>query len=367
MAKHLTEDQKKYVLQRYNEGTSLRAIGREIERPDITVRRTLESMGVEFGVARTTNKRSSPETEALVVRLYDEGTTWALIMEQAYITDVTVSKILKRNGRDLTRQGTTEGEEEIISALYAAGHSARHIGEKLGHSKTTIVRSIVTNGGKIRIAGCEYPDYFDVVDTPEKAYWLGFIAADGCMITTAGHPEGDHLAIQLAIVDRDHLAKLKKVLGAQAAILTGANTGFGNGTQRRASLTVGSRRLAMALIALGITPRKSATAEPWNGPADLMPHYWRGMVDGDGSIARKGDGLWTLFLCGSEACVRAFTAWAHDVCGTNATPYFKSGCWYVSIAGRYQVRKLVAALYENVPVSLDRKQERANAVLAAGN
>lgn len=71
-----------------------------------------------------------------------------------------------------------------------------------------------------------------------------------------------------------------------------------------ANLSVGSRRLADALIGLGIGPRKSATQEPWNGPEDLMPHYWRGLFDGDGSLARKSADLWTVFLCGSEPCVR---------------------------------------------------------------
>jgi hypothetical protein len=107
--------------------------------------------------------------------------------------------------------------------------------------------------------------------------------------------------------------------------------------------------------------------QPWHGPADLMPHYWRGMFDGDGSLAIKGPGLWTAFLCGSEPCVRGFKEWAAGICGTTATPYFRTGCWYVSISGRFQVPKLVRAMYGDAPVSLDRKQERADAILAAAH
>ena len=83
------------------------------------------------------------------------------------------------------------------------------------------------------------------------------------------------------------------------------------------------------------------------------------MVDGDGSLARKTEGLWTVFLCGSEPCVRAFAAWAARICGTTAKPYYRTGCWYISMSGRYQVPKLVRALYAQAPVSLDRKQETA--------
>ena len=364
--KHLTPEDKQYVLRRHQEGASLRGIGKEIGRPDITVRRTLEAAGITFGPPRTSNKRSSPETEAHVLRLYDAGRSWKEIIEQARVTSVTVSKILERNGREFDRQPEgTEGKTEIITALYSAGHSTRDIGAMLGHGKSTVNAAIVRHGGTIRqMPGTERPDFFDVIDTEEKAYWLGFITADGCIVATPEHPEGNHLAVRLAVRDKSHLDKLKAALEASANVTGGIANGFGV-PKGYASIAVGSRRLTEALIALGLTPRKSATAEPWDGPADLMPHYWRGLFDGDGSLAIKCPGLYTAFLCGSEPCVRTFTAWAHEICGTDATPYFNTGCWYVSIAGRFQVAKLVRAMYEDATVSLDRKQERADLIMEA--
>ena len=46
-------------------------------------------------------------------------------------------------------------------------------------------------------------------------------------------------------------------------------------------------------------------------------------------------------------------------------PYDRNGCWYISISGRYQVPKLVRLLYAQAPVSLDRKQDTADRILAA--
>lgn len=365
--RHLTPDERQQVLRRHQEGASLRAIGREIGRPDITVRRTLESLGVTFGPPKTSNKRTPAAIEALVLHLYDNGRTWREINEQAGITSVTLGKILKRNGRDYDRRSDAEDNAAIITALYAAGHSTRDIGAMLGHGKTTVNAVVVRHGGEIRQqVGVDRPDFFDQIDTPEQAYWLGFLSADGCVISTERHPEGDHLSVRLAARDKGHLVKLKATLGAHASVLDGVSNGFGKPAPS-ASLNVGSRRLTDALVALGITPRKSATVEPWDGPAHLMPHYWRGLFDGDGSLARKGPGLWTMFLCGSEPCVRGFRAWAHEICGTTATPYFKTGCWYVSISGKFQVAKLVRAMYADAPVSLDRKQERAIQILAAAS
>ena len=364
MAPRLTPENRQHILQRHRENVPLRQIAREIGRPDMTVRRVLESEGVSFGEPKTTNRRSSPETEAHVLRLYDQGLSWAEINKRAGVTSVTVSKILSRNGHDPDRKPEgTEGKAEVITALYDAGRSTREIGQMLGHSKSTINAVVASNGGKLRkIEGCENPDFFDVIDTPEKAYWLGFISADGCIVTTARHPEGDHLAVQLSAKDRGHLLKLKAALAANAGVHTRAVEGS---SRRLTSLSVGSRRLTGALLALGITPRKSATLQPWSGPEHLMPHYWRGMVDGDGSLARKGDGIYTVFLCGSEAVVQAFTEWAGEVCGTKAKPYIHSNIWYIAVSGRHQVPKLVRALYEDAPVSLDRKQEIADRILEA--
>src|SRR5260370_4402854 len=251
--KHFTPEQKQHILSRYPEGISLRAIGREMERPDITIRRTLEALGVLFGEPRTTNKRSSPENEALVVRLYNEGLTWAEIIEQAGVTSVTVSKILARNGRNFGRRGNSEGKEDLIRALYESGHSTRAIGDMLNLGKSTVNAVIETAGDSLRHpGGCENPDFFDQVDTPEKAYWLGFISADGCVIATSAHPEGSHLSIQLTIRDKDHLIRLKETLGAYAAISTGVSNGFEKLTGYAQFITQ-SRPLTHALIALELT------------------------------------------------------------------------------------------------------------------
>lgn len=363
--KHLTPEDRQYILKRHDEGASLRAIGRETGRPDITIRRALEAAGISFGPPRTANKRTAPETEALVLHLYDAGRSWQEINERAGITSVTLGKILKRNGRQYGRRSDAEANADAILTLYDAGYSTRDIGAALGHGKTTVNAVIARHGGELRQRpGCEYPDYFDRIDTPDKAYWLGFLSADGSLIATPAHPEGNHITVRLAVRDKSHLVKLKAATGATAGVHEGVSRGFGKPTAS-ANLTIGSRRLTDALIALGIHPRKSAIVEPWDGPADLMPHFWRGLFDGDGSLARKSPVLWSAILCGSEPCVRGFRAWAAGLTGTTATPYFRTGCWYVSISGRHMVAKLVRAMYEDAPVSLDRKQERANAILAA--
>ena len=49
--------------------------------------------------------------------------------------------------------------------------------------------------------------YFEKIDNNNKAYWLGFIAADGCVSNKKG---GRYLYIELSRKDRDHLEKFKE-------------------------------------------------------------------------------------------------------------------------------------------------------------
>ena len=63
---------------------------------------------------------------------------------------------------------------------------------------------------------------FDSIDTEEKAYWLGFLFADGNISHT-----GNRLEVRLSIKDLSHLEKFRKFLGLTTAIRTGICNGNG--------------------------------------------------------------------------------------------------------------------------------------------
>jgi hypothetical protein len=199
-------------------------------------------------------------------------------------------------------------------------------------------------------------EYFDAITTPEQAYWLGFLAADGAVLKTA---KTYGVRLELAKRDAEHVRLFAQALGSDKTPQPSRTFVY---------VQLDSRHLVESLARLGITPRKSATAEPWNGPAELMPHYWRGLFDGDGCIHRRSRGngtSWDLTQAGSRACVTGFAEWAQSVCGTRATPrHVKGGCWHMAIAGSCMPQKLTAALYGDAPVALARKLQLAREFLA---
>ena len=198
--------------------------------------------------------------------------------------------------------------------------------------------------------GRKYPvdeSYFDAVTDERRAYWLGFITADGCVIH--GKNGGKVLRVELSDRDAVHVRQLATDLGADRPLQF---------SRSFAAFSVGSIRLVNALARLGITPRKSATVKPWDGPPDLMPHFWRGLFDGDGSICKvKGRTDWALSICGSRACVEGFASWAMAITGSTAqVSLIRGECWRWAVVGSRKPQLLAEALYRDATVALDRKQ-----------
>jgi len=199
--------------------------------------------------------------------------------------------------------------------------------------------------------------YFDEVDSPVKAYWLGFIAGDG------GVSQGA-LIVNLAAKDAAHLANFAAALRSDAPVRERHSVAAGR-RYPRASLQINSVRLTAALARLGVGPRKSVALQPWNGAAELMPHYWRGLVDADGTIGLGP--RWLLNLVGTQAVVTAFGAWALSVepsIRARVRPH--KSIWSFTIGGRILAQSAAQVLYGQDGPALPRKRDRAVMLLSSG-
>jgi hypothetical protein len=209
--------------------------------------------------------------------------------------------------------------------------------------------------------------FFDVIDTEAKAYWLGFINADGCVragpVGAAGW-QRHALSVKLKESDAGHLRKLKADMASESPIYIAPQAGRAGPA---AGIDMSSPHLVESLISLGVTPRKSLTATPWDGPAHLMRHYWRGMVDGDGTIGKHPGprDKWYLKLIGSEAVVEAFRVWAVAVTGSVAEKCPKGNIWSWTAGGLASPQALARELYGGSTVYLDRKHALALQLMAA--
>lgn len=131
---------------------------------------------------------------------------------------------------------------------------------------------------------------FDVIDTEEKAYWLGFIFADGSIRSIEGQIKPKYtLEVSLKGLDIEHLRKFNKFMKASKEIKI-TKSKCGNKEFDRYRWIITNKHLWNTLYKLGCTSNKSLSLEfPENNifrDTSLIRHFIRGYFDGDGCISR---------------------------------------------------------------------------------
>ncbi|MDP2789444.1 MAG: LAGLIDADG family homing endonuclease [bacterium] len=113
--------------------------------------------------------------------------------------------------------------------------------------------------------------------SPEMAYVLGFIFADGNIIYT----KRATWFWSLQINDREILEKIKTTLNSSHII--SKKKKYKNEKQSY-RLQIGSKEMCADLIKLGLTERKSKTLLFPEIPEKYFPSFLRGYFDGDGGV-----------------------------------------------------------------------------------
>lgn len=189
---------------------------------------------------------------------------------------------------------------EKLLKLNSNGFTQKQIAKELGVSRATIQRTL----RKMQVSTPNYHNalkfdntVFDVIDTEEKAYWLGFLYADGNVSSTDNNVE-----LSLSSVDIEHLEKYRKFLKNKSEVKVGK---IKNGTKEyeRCRLTVTNKHFKEQLVKLGCVPNKSLVLK---FPKDVFEkdslkyHFIRGYVDGDGCISFTKTGRLVLQIIGTK-------------------------------------------------------------------
>lgn len=122
--------------------------------------------------------------------------------------------------------------------------------------------------------------YFEVIDSSDKAYFLGLLAADGNV-----SPRLTAVRIALKANDQGILEKFREFLGEDAPELKmkySKNKGVVSAPQK--ILCLSRVTMVQDLITHGITPNKSKTLKIKNSFQGFERDFLRGVWDGDGSI-----------------------------------------------------------------------------------
>lgn len=127
--------------------------------------------------------------------------------------------------------------------------------------------------------------YFDVIDTEYKAYILGFIFADGCIVDNFN---GRQKSLRIEIIETDGyilLPLIKDIQNKDSYRYKYAPSAIAKGHSPKACVSINSDQLCEKIINLGCKINKTTLGLDFpNIDKDLIRHFIRGFFDGDGCI-----------------------------------------------------------------------------------
>ncbi|MFX1556059.1 MAG: LAGLIDADG family homing endonuclease [Promethearchaeota archaeon] len=121
-------------------------------------------------------------------------------------------------------------------------------------------------------------NYFDRIDSKEKAYWLGFIYADGCINIDKRSEGTRRLMIKIKKEDDFLIKAFAKTIGFNSnSIKLNKNNGM-------LRIIIGNKKLTIDLINWGVIPRKSQVIKmPKFQKREYYLAFLLGFFEGDGT------------------------------------------------------------------------------------
>ena len=250
-------------------------------------------------------------------------------------------------------------EHPEIIKLYNSGFSTYKISEKYKVSRKTIGDILKKYLKKLRGFNkpCTKDEYFfERIDTQEKAYWLGFLYADG-------YNSGNGIVLSLQKSDINIIKRFKKDIRSSSKIYFIEKEQMSiksMNVQGMACLAVSSKKISKDLDKLGCVKAKSLILKfptEEQVPNHLISHFIRGYFDGDGCCCvSKHNGLFLSFSSSKDFCseLKRFLKNTIDI---NTYKTYKKGNNAASlyISGFNQIKKFYNFLYSDANFYMKRK------------
>lgn len=209
-----------------------------------------------------------------------------------------------------------------------------------------------------------HKNFFSIIDSEEKAYWLGFIGADG------GVRLGKLLEIEIKRSDKEHLLKFTQALGTTKNIYETTKYDKRNGkSYPAAKIAIFSKQIIKDLENYGIGETKSLTLDiDFNKiPKHLHTAFWRGFIDGDGWLSPTNPDINVKYpqlgLGSTKIMCRKFKEFIKNyLMITNDGPYKYDdrAIWIIQYLTTKNVLEICHYLYDDAKIYLDRKRQVAN-------
>jgi len=254
----------------------------------------------------------------------------------------------------------SKDKKELIIASFKEGVLIKDIAKLFGTHPTTVSKVIKSVGLIPRRRKYHLNEaYFQKIDNCEKAYWLGFIYADGSVAGKTG------LRIDLQARDKTHLLKLVKALNVSSNYNLKTRL---IKNKEYSQFNICSTQIKNDLISYGITEDKTVYPIVPKISDEFIIPFLRGYFDGDGCLSyseHKTKNRIRLVTCYFLVHVN-IKDWLYTklklICPNiefscqdhPRTPFLKKLC----ISGYTTTIKVLDTIYKDYDVSLDRKYQK---------
>lgn len=241
--------------------------------------------------------------------------------------------------------------------------SVKEMAKELNRTPNAVKLKAERIGCKKYPYNCDY-DYFKNIDTEEKAYWLGFIYADGYVSINEKTNSG-YVGIELQASDSVHLKKFNKSISGNYPITfydKECNLNNDEKKYKMCKIRIYSINMVEDLINNGASIDKTYTMTVPDLDDKLMPHFIRGYFDGDGNlyISNKNK-IRCSFYSVNTIFLEQLKKYLYDN-GINSYLYISKhhesnykDLYRLEIAGTEYTQKFLQYIYDENQVCLDRK------------
>ena len=252
---------------------------------------------------------------------------------------------------------------ELAESLYKDGVPYYKIALQVGANRKTVsyylrLKGYKSNPKYVREIDpeklCKYKnknrDIFEKIDNEHKAYWLGFLYADGYVANNKN-------AIELALKEEDynHIVKFKEFMGAENKIRKKIRNMNGKEYISYA-VSITDAKIKNDLIRLGCYPQKTKIITFPNEnqvPSQYINDFVRGYFDGDGCISHGSTSKVTTEVLGTEEFLKGYIEWTglhkNKKCG-----FKHSDIKRVIYSGPYVIT-ILNKMYKDSSIYLERK------------
>lgn len=206
-------------------------------------------------------------------------------------------------------------------------------------------------------------DYFQELDSKDKAYFLGFIYADGFITKRS---QGQNI-LGLTLAEIEPIDKFKKYIQTDKKVGYYKKTNGYSDKSYEYKLALISDKLVSDIEKLGVIERKTLTLTFPEIREDLISHFIRGYFDGDGSVflhsrPEYDNQFLGINICGTKEFLTTLTKYL---------PFIEEGqciykelrketnCWNLKFASNTRSLELYHYMYKDCnDLYLSRKREK---------